>query len=66
MNVNNDVSIYEHLPSRTFIKLFTMPYKKQGKASELVSEVQSALYEGAVYLKGVIVVWRSSLQRSVE
>ena len=56
MNVNNDVSIYEHLPSRTFIKLFTMPYKKQGKASELVSEVQSALYEGAVYLKGVIVV----------
>ena len=40
--------------------------KRQGEASDWVSEVQLALYEETVCLKRIIVVWRSPLQRSVE
>ena len=41
----------EHLPSRTFSRLFTLAYKRQSKADDLVSEVQPVLCEDAVYLK---------------
>ena len=44
---------YKHSPSRTSKKLFTLPYKRQGKAGHGDSEVQSALCEDAVRLKRV-------------
>ena len=55
---------HEHSPSRTFIRLFTLPYRKQGKAGDWVSEVQSVLCEDTVCLKRIIVVWSSPFQRS--
>ena len=51
---------------KSFIRLFTMPYKRQDKADDWVSEVQSVLCEDAMCLKRAIVVWRAPLQRSVE
>ena len=56
----------ERSPSRTFIRLFTLPYKRQDKAGDSVSEIQSVLCEDVVCLKRVIVVLRSTLQGSVE
>ena len=47
---------HEPSPSRTFIRLFTMPNKRQDKANELISEVHSVLYEILMRLKRVIVV----------
>ena len=40
---------HEHLPSRTFTRLFTLSYKRQDKAGDCVNEVQTVLYEEAVY-----------------
>ena len=34
---------HEHLPLRTLIRLFTQPYKRQGKAGKWLSEVQWVL-----------------------
>ena len=45
---------HERTPSRTFIRLFTLPYKRQGKAGDCASEVQSVLCEDAVHFKRVI------------
>ena len=59
MNVSNDVYIFRNLvtlPSRTFVRLLTLPYKMQSKASEWVGEVQSVLCEDAGLLERVIVV----------
>ena len=46
---------WEHSPSGTLIRLFILPYKRQGKAGEDVSEIQSVLCEETVSLKGIIV-----------
>ena len=45
---------HEYLPSRKFIRLFTLPYKRQGKAGDWVIEVQLVLCEDAVRLKRLI------------
>ena len=58
--------IHERSPSRTFIRLFTLPYKKQGKTDDGVSDVQSVLCEDAVCLKRVIAILRFHLQNSVK
>ena len=45
---------HEHLLSRTFIRLFTLPYKRQSKAGNWVSEVQSVSWRFLVFE----VIWR--------
>ena len=47
---------HEHSLSRTFVRLFTVIFKKQVKAGELVSKVEIVLCEDEVRLKRVIVV----------
>ena len=47
---------HENSPSKTFIRLFTLPCKRQGKAGDWVSEVQLVLCEDAMCLKRIIVM----------
>ena len=52
-----------HSSSRTFIRLFTLPYKSKAKQAIELVKIQSVLCEDAMCLKRVIVVWNSPLQR---
>ena len=71
MKVNNDVYIRESKLTSfslqyTFVRLCSLPYKKQVKAADWVSEVQAVLCEDSESLNIVIMIWRCPLQRSLQ
>ena len=45
---------HEHSPSKAFIRLFTLPYKRQGKAGNEWVKVLTLLCEDAVCLKKLV------------